>query len=203
MTACDFKDTPKQRPRRDAPPCTRNTRICAPETYYGADFQRALAQNRRQNQWIFDLADLPPALCPDETVYHSTPDWLLTRDLHRGTDNRYLVFFKDPALLSIRELGARHVAVLRAVATFLRRWLPAQEPEHHARFHSYFHYMPSVFQLHMHVSMRKAPESFRAHHMHHVLRNLARDGEWYHDTLIPCQNANPAKTHAHDRNKSA
>jgi hypothetical protein len=201
MAACDFKATPKLRPRRDCAPCTRHASICAPEAYYAADFQRLLAQNRRQNQWIFDLATLPH--CPGEKVYHSTPDWLLARDLHRGADNRYLVVFTDPALFSIRDLRAHHVAVLKAVAAHVRRWLPEQEPENHAKYHSYFHYMPSVFQLHMHVSMRKSPESFRAHHMHHILRNLARDGAWYRDALILCQNANPAKSHASDRNKLA
>jgi hypothetical protein len=202
MAACDFKATPKQRPRRESTPCTpctRNTSICAPEAYYAADFQRLLAQNRRQNQWIFDLATVPN--CPGEKVYHSTPDWLLARDLHRGADNRYLVIFKDPDLFSIRDLRARHVQVLRDVAAFLKRWLPAQEPAHHSRYHSYFHYMPSVFQLHMHVAMRRAPESFRAHHMHHVLRHLGRSDTWYKDALILCTTANPAKLRLYDRNK--
>jgi hypothetical protein len=45
---------------------------------------------------------------------------------------------------------------------FLKQWLPAQEPVLHAKYHMYFHYMPSVFQLHMHVSMRKAPDAAAA-----------------------------------------
>jgi hypothetical protein len=206
MSACDFKAGQKQRAGarrdpRDAAPCTRNASICAPEAYYGAEFQRLLEQNRRQNQWIFDLATLPH--CPGETVYHSASEWLLARDLHRGADSRYLVVFRDPGLYSIRDLRAQHLRVLADVAKFLRRWLPAQEPEHHAKYHLYFHYMPSVFQLHMHVAMRRAPESFRAHHLRHVLRNLKRDGDWYRDALILCQHANPAKLHPYDRNKLA
>jgi len=134
-------------------------------------------------------------------VYHSTPDWLLARDLHRGADNRYLVVFTDPALFSIRDLRADHVPVLRAVAAHIKRWLPAQEPENHAKYHSYFHYMPSVFQLHMHVSMRRSPDSLRVHRVHHVMRNLAQHPAWYKDALILCQTANSLKSCWPEHNK--
>ena len=201
MTSCDFKTRKKERKKTDGASCIRNASICSPDAYYDPGFQKVLADNRRQNQWIFDLMTLPD--CPGEKVFHDTPDWLLARDLHRGADNRYLVVFRDTQLFCLRDLRARHVAMLRGLLSFLRQWLRAQEPLLHSKYHMYFHYLPSVFQLHMHVSMRKSPESFRAHHMHHVLRNLARDGAWYRDALILCQNANPAKSHASDRNKLA
>lgn len=198
MSSCDFKVHMKDRKRREAAPCARHT-ICAPETYHDAGFQKLLLENRRQNKWIFDLMDVPN--CPGEKVYHSTPDWLLARDLHKGTDNRYLVVFKDKELYSIRELRSRHIDTLKAVVAFLAKWLPEQEPVHHRKYSMYFHYMPSVFQLHMHVSMRKSLESFRAHHMHHVLRNLATRDAWYRDALILCQNATPFKSRPMNHNK--
>ena len=101
MSSCDFKVHTKERKKREPVPCARHT-ICAPETYYDAGFQKLLLENRRQNKWIFDLMDVPN--CPGEKVYHSTDEWLLARDLHKGTDNRYLVVFKDKDLYSIREL---------------------------------------------------------------------------------------------------
>ena len=198
MSSCDFKVHMKDRKRREAAPCARHT-ICAPETYHDAGFQKLLLENRRQNKWIFDLMDVPN--CPGEKVYHSTPDWLLARDLHKGTDNRYLVVFKDKELYSIRELRSRHIDTLKDIVAFLAKWLPEQEPVHHKKYSMYFHYMPSVFQLHMHVSMRKSLESFRAHHMHHVLRNLASHDAWYKDALILCQNATLFKSRLTNHNK--
>ena len=60
----------------------------------------------------------------------------------------------------------------------------------------YFHYLPSVFQLHMHVRQIPStadigPDSTtrglnfdRIHMLRHVLRNLERDGTWYSTALI-------------------
>jgi hypothetical protein len=199
MTSCDFKTRKKERRKNESACCLRHTNICSPETYYDAGFQKLLVENRRQNQWIFDLMTIPD--CPGETVFHDTPDWLLARDLHRGPDNRYLVVFRDTQLFCIRDLRARHVGMLRSLVAFLRDWLPVQEPQLHSKYHLYFHYMPSVFQLHMHVSMRKAPDSLRAQHVHHVIRNLLLADTWYKDALILCPSTPLSKPRSGDLTK--
>jgi hypothetical protein len=199
MTSCDFKPCPKDSKKRPGASSARPAAICTPEAYYDRGFQQVLAENRRQNRWIFDLMDSPS--CPGETVYHDTHAWLLARDVHRGTDNRYLVVFKDRTLCSMRDLRGQHVAVLQDVVAFLKDWMPLQEPEHHRKYRMYFHYMPSVFQLHMHVSMRRSPESLRVHRVHHVMRNLAERPSWYKDALILCQSTPPLKSHAPEHNK--
>ena len=192
MASCEFKTRKKERRRNDSACCIRNTSICSPDAYYDPSFQKQLADNRRHNQWIFDLISMPN--CPGETVFHDTSEWLLARDLHRGSDNRYLVVFREQDLYCIRDLRARHVRMLRQLLSFLRRWLPVQEPLLHSKYHLYFHYMPSVFQLHMHVSMRKAPDSLRAQDVHHVIRNLEHTDTWYRDALILCSSTGLAKS---------
>ena len=199
MTSCDFKTRKKERKKKESACCLRHTNICSPETYYDAGFQKLLVENRRQNQWIFDLMTIPD--CPGETVFHDTPEWLLARDLHRGPDNRYLVVFRDTALFCIRDLRARHVGMLRSLVAFLRDWLREQEPLLHAKYHMYFHYMPSVFQLHMHVSMSKAPDSLRAQDVLHVIRNLRLSDTWYHNALILCPSTSLTKTRSNDLTK--
>jgi hypothetical protein len=92
--------------------------------------------------------------------------------------------------------------MLRAMWVKVSRFVRARHANH-AAFRYYFHYMPSVFQLHMHVSMRKSLESFRAHHMHHVLRNLHSHDAWYRDALILCQNAHLTKSRSTNHNKMA
>ena len=199
MTSCDFKTRKKERKKTDTASCIRNASICSAETYYDPAFQRLLVENRRQNQWIFDLMTIPD--CPGEKVFHDAPDWLLARDLHRGPDNRYLVVFRDEQLFCIRDLRARHVGMLRGLLSFLRRWLPEQEPLLHSKYHMYFHYRPSVFQLHLHVSMRKAPDSLRAQDVQHVIRNLEQAGTWYKDALILCNSGGLAKSRPCDLTK--
>ena len=199
MTSCDFKTRKKERRKNESACCLRHTNICSPETYYDGAFQKLLVENRRQNQWIFDLMTIPD--CPGETVFHDTPEWLLARDLHRGPDNRYLVVFRDTQPFCIRDLRARHVGMLRRLVAFLRDWLPVQEPQLHSKYHLYFHYMPSVFQLHMHVSMRKAPDSLRAQHVHHVIRNLLLADTWYKDALILCPSTPLTKSRPGDLTK--
>jgi hypothetical protein len=199
MTSCDFKTRKKERRKNESACCLRHTNICSPETYYDAGFQKLLVENRRQNQWIFDLMTIPD--CPGETVFHDTPEWLLARDLHRGPDNRYLVVFRDTQLYCIRDLRARHVGMLRGLLAFIREWLREQEPLLHAKYHMYFHYMPSVFQLHMHVSMRKAPDSLRAQDVLHVIRNLRLSDTWYHNALILCPSTPLTKTRSSDLTK--
>jgi hypothetical protein len=199
MTSCDFKTRKKDRKKTDGASCIRNASICSPDAYYDPGFQKVLADNRRQNQWIFDLMTMPD--CPGEKVFHDTPDWLLARDLHRGPDNRYLVVFRDTALFCIRDLRARHVAMLRGLLSFLRQWLRAQEPLLHSKYHMYFHYRPSVFQLHLHVSMRKAPDSLRAQDVHHVIRNLEHTDTWYRDALILCNSCGLGKSRPSDATK--
>ena len=197
MTSCHFNANPKDKKKRE--PSCASAVICAPENYYDKQFQKWLLENRRQNQWIFNL--MTNGCCPGETVYHNTSEWLLARDLHRGTDNRYLVIFKDEDLHSIRNLRAEHIDMLKGITAFLKKWLPAQEPVHHKKYLLYFHYMPSVFQLHMHVSMRKAPDSLRVHQVHNVVRNLSQRDTWYKDALILCPSTNPVKSRSLDPNK--
>jgi hypothetical protein len=100
-----------------------------------------------------------------------------------------------------RNLRARHVGMLRGLLAFIREWLREQEPLLHAKYHMYFHYMPSVFQLHMHVSMRKAPDSLRAQDVQHVIRNLELSGTWYRDALILCSGGALAKSRPSDLTK--
>lgn len=183
MTSCDLKACQKERKKKQAS-YTVNHIICTPESYYDIHFQKSVIDNRKQNQWIFDL--MRSTTSPGEKIYHSTRDWLLALDLHRGADNRYLVIFKDESLHTIRDLRVQHIDVLKDVVAYIKKWLPAQEPLCHEKYHMYFHYMPSVFQLHMHVSMRKSADTCRAHHVQHVLRNLSQNDSWYKDALILC-----------------
>jgi hypothetical protein len=194
MTSCDFKTRKKDRKRTEHACCIRNTSICCPEAYYEPAFQKLLLENRRQNQWIFDLMSIPD--CPGEKVFHDTPQWLLARDLHRGTDNRYLVVFKDTALRTIRDLRQHHLPLLHEINTRVRAWLRETQQ---GCFGMYFHFLPSVFQLHLHVRDKSfSRKHVRMQPLQNVMGNLAKTSMYYKDALIMtkyCKMFQKAETH--------
>jgi hypothetical protein len=66
-------------------------------------------------------------------------------------------------------------------------------------FSVFFHYMPSVFQLHLHVNMQSEYISTeRAHHLSHVIGNIQRNSEYYMQALIltkMCKTLKRSQTH--------
>ena len=159
--------------------------ICFPEQYYHKAMQHVIAANRRHRDqaWIFSLIN-GTAKHDREVIYIDTERWLLCS--HPESDARFLVVFKDLRLHSIRDLRQRHVAMLRdvnrQVAAFLRDRFAGGVPE----FKFFFHYMPSVFQLHMHVCVQHTGDTLRIHSLQSVLYRLKIDNLWFQQALILC-----------------
>jgi hypothetical protein len=101
-------------------------------------------------------------------------------------ERRYLVIFKDTALHSLRHLRAGHLDLLDCIERAVRAFLLVEHPQRHKEFQCYFHYMPSVFQLHMHVCIAKATDAGRVHGLGLVRRNLNVKSSWYRDALMLC-----------------
>jgi hypothetical protein len=98
---------------------------------------------------------------------------------------RYLVIFKDESLCTLRDLRAEHTGVLQHIQEVVRKFLYKQHPKTWHLYRIFFHYMPSVFQLHAHVSARRnSPAKSRQHYLLQVLQNLSRDSMFYHKCLI-------------------
>jgi len=159
--------------------------ICCPEQYYNKATQHAIAANRRHRDqaWIFDLVS-GAAKHEREVIYIDTDGWLLCS--HPDSDARFLVVFKDVRLHSMRDLRQEHVSLLldvnRKVAAFLRRRFPKDHP----KFKFFFHYLPSVFQLHMHVCQQHTGDALRIHSMQSVIHRLNTDSLWFQKALILC-----------------
>ena len=158
--------------------------VCAPELYYSAEVQSFVKVQRTDpsKTWIFQLID-GTYNRSEETVLLSTADWVLCIDRHPGSDRRYLVVFKDRTLHTIRDLRQCHVAMLIDMQRQVLRKLKEIDPRSHA-FQWFFHYFPSVFQLHLHISSRMQSTNVRVQKLRHVLRNLLQDTMWYHDALL-------------------
>jgi hypothetical protein len=92
------------------------------------------------------------------------------------------VIFKDEDLMTIRDLREQHLPMLEEIYSTVLRWI---ESKHRQKYFLYFHYMPSVFQLHLHVnSNQQHINASRAHFLSTVLRNLRQNSEHYKTALI-------------------
>jgi hypothetical protein len=82
------------------------------------------------------------------------------------------------------------------VRTTVSAWLKSR---HKHKYYMYFHYMPSVFQLHLHVNSNVQHINWdRAHLMNTVTANLHKDSQYYAKALIMtkmCKTIRSANAH--------
>jgi hypothetical protein len=171
--------------------------ICSPEIYYAQLFQDFLHTERNSiaSKWIFDIID--NTFAPKrEQIFMQTEKWCLCADQHHGHDTRYLVIFKDVQLWTIRDLRDHHVELLVDVRDRVTDWL---RTKHKKNFHMFFHYMPSVFQLHLHVTSKAQYINMnRAHFLSWVIKNLKKNSHHYTQALLltsSCRTIKRAETH--------
>jgi hypothetical protein len=162
----------------------RASSICCPELFFSDAFRNKIEANRAHanQQWIFDL--IRGEFAANEFVFVDEPEWILVQgNSHVSQEVRYLVIFKDKALHTIRDLRQRHLAMLRAMWVKVSRFVRARHANH-AAFRYYFHYMPSVFQLHLHVCCNVSADINRTQPLSCVMRNIETLDTWYRDALI-------------------
>jgi hypothetical protein len=149
------------------------------------DAFRSKVETNRANasqRWIFDL--IRGEFAPSELVFLNEAEWMLVQGkAHTLYETRYLVIFKDTELHTIRDLRQTHLPMLmdiwRKVTLFIATRHGAD-----AAFKQYFHYLPSVFQLHMHVCSSSALDVNRTQRLSCVVRNIRAVDTWYRDALI-------------------
>lgn len=113
-----------------------------------------------------------------------------------GNDVRYLVVFKDTTLKTIRDLRPKHLPLLDEIKTRVQAWLCERQK---SGFCMYFHYVPSVFQLHLHVREKSScRQHIRIQPLQNVMNNMTKTPTYYKDALIMtkfCKTLQKAETH--------
>lgn len=158
--------------------------ICDSCTYWAAGMQKYIAERQDDDdkQWIYDL--IANKEMRNETIFVDTDELLLCKDIHPGLDDRYLLIFRDKSLKTIRNLEGRHVGLLLRAQNVVRSFLQSMR-ENNKNWYIFFHYTPSVFQLHAHVStLRHNLDNSRKHPLACVIRNLQKDGNYYKTAMI-------------------
>ena len=154
--------------------------ICCPDCFYDSEIQNAIQQSccALENQWIYNINE-----AHDETVLHDECDFVICTDRPDEEMKTILVIFKDTDLKTIRDLRAKHIPILFRARDMALRLSSQKNP---ATIQSvYFNYMPSVFQLHMHISeVVSSTCHVRAHRFNEVIRNLRKRDLYYKEALI-------------------
>lgn len=163
--------------------------ICCPSTYSSRSMQNYIKENRTDHgqKWIFDLIDMKYR--STEIILMRTAMWTLCRDA-QNTQNKWLVVFHDTSLHSIRDLRASHIQMLLDSQQRCQTELERRNIVNHTNeVLFFFHYHPSVYQLHMHVYVQDMSNSeskphIRRHLLQQVVRNLLQDSDYYVNAMI-------------------
>lgn len=163
--------------------------ICTPSSYFSSHMQQLIKKNRLENEWIFDIIRNEHKIEPIQNCVIKMPEWTLV--VHQSDSRpKYLVVFHDESLQSMRDLRGKHVPLLVSIYKHISAAFKAN-PQHFKLktkpelCRIYFHYWPSVFQLHAHVVFYSSQHSnARCHEFKHVIRNLIKDGEWYSKAMM-------------------
>lgn len=160
--------------------------LCVPETFYTPRMQQFIIQRCGDidKQWIYFMIEGKP-LKKEEEIFETHPSWLLCKDIHQGHDFRMLVIFKDPELKTLRDLRREHLPLLFEVKRGVTEYLLKHITGNVHNFKIYFHYTPSVYQLHAHVSIPgQYYNHWRTHNINHVISNIKSNTNHYRDAII-------------------
>jgi hypothetical protein len=159
-----------------------NSILCCGIQYQSLHVQTQISRitEKQSHQWIYCLE------CqPNEQIFLNNKNWLLATDKHPGVDSRYLIIYKNLSLKTIRDLRYEHIPMLLDSYRSSISYLKTHEIASPQKFYVFFHYIPSVFQLHAHITLIKSTRNQdRVHEMKHIIRNLQRNTFWYRDAII-------------------
>lgn len=170
--------------------------MCSPELYFGSKFQRFVRNECmfENSQWIYKIIrnELHGM---NEIIFLNEPEWLLCANKPSSEYSSFLVIFKDCNLKSIRDLRESHIDLLSNINNVVTAWLKENKLK---KYHFFFHYMPSTFQLHMHVAAQSNKVDIRRQPLSTVIQNLRMDTLYYRKALIVtrfCKTLKRSETH--------
>jgi diadenosine tetraphosphate (Ap4A) HIT family hydrolase len=113
-----------------------------------------------------------------ERVLVNEDEFMILPDSEHNDPGHLLVLFKDVKLTCLRELRGEHVALLQKVQERVKALSNSDCKM------MYFHYPPSVWQLHLHVvntsdGLRTTNDMQKVHFLSDVMQHLVIDSDFY------------------------
>jgi m7GpppX diphosphatase len=147
-------------------------------------------------QWVFDIIDGKKE--KDQVLYQDDDFVLLPSDKWKNNnilEMRLLAFFTNKKLKSIRDLTGSNIKLLEKVKNKACEIIKNKYKLDEEHLKIFFHYRPSVWQLHLHFLnleyKTKSSSIEKSHEVHTVIENLKIDTNYYKKVGIYCyQNSN-------------
>lgn len=161
---------------------------CTPQIAFGDKMSNYILsqQNNSKKKWIYEIL---AGTREQDSILHDDRDFLLLPDTHALNTNsvtNWLVIFKNPLLKSIRNLNANHIPMLQKCKHICIRKLTQKTDAVNFKQNQimfYFHYLPSIFQLHLHIcapyGQYTTNDLYKIHPLENVISNLSIDTDYY------------------------
>ena len=161
------------------------------DDYINNILPRALKINNKQ--WLIDLFDRKKTR--DRIVYEDD-DFIFIHDIKWNGENKWelrmLAFFRDPNLHSMRDLTGKHLPLLKKVKKICLDYIEKNFGLVEDQLKLFFHYRPSIWQLHLHFNclfLKNSSSSIeRAHSLYSIMENLELDSDYFKKIKIHCFN---------------
>jgi len=147
----------------------------------------------RNRQWIYDIFD---GKKEQDRILYQDDDFVLIPDIKwdgkEKWELRVVAFFKDRELHSMRDLTADNLELLEKVKDTGSKIINEKFKLDENQLKIFFHYRPTVWQLHMHfhcLFLKHTSSSIeRAHSIYSVIENLKLDSDYFKKVKIHCFN---------------
>ena len=172
---------------------TRNTRHvvqCTPEIAFSPRMLRYIQsqQQHTRKQWVYEILDKKREV---ECVLYEDEHIVLLPDTEvkdASCQVNLLAIFKDKSLHTIRNLEGKHVPMLRSVLSKCLAHIVETTGVGLSNVMAYFHYLPSVFQLHAHFcapyGQYTTLDVCKVHTIENVISNLLIDPSYYQKVTL-------------------
>jgi len=158
---------------------------CTPDFAFSEEMQSYVDNqiNMPRKQWIYDVIS---GERESENVLLEDNDVVFLPDTHALNDGKtinWLAIMKDRSLKSLRDLRGRHVKLLKRIRLQCTEFIMATTGWKRHNIMAYIHYLPSVFQLHIHFCAPYGSyttlDVLKVHPLDTVISNLEIDPEYY------------------------
>lgn len=120
----------------------------------------------------------------ERNILYSDNDFVLVPDI-LWTDQsnikelHCISIFKNPNLMSIRDLNSSSIELLNKIVKISKKTLKENYNINEDNIDIYFHYHPSIWQLHLHFVNRLVKDNHKKYYFSEIVNNLLSDSDYY------------------------
>jgi len=158
---------------------------CTPSIAFSKEMQDYidLQVNSNKNKWIYDILD---GKKEKDSILLETDEFVFLPDTHAVNDNyiyNWLAIVKDRRLRTLRDLDAEHIPMLKRIKMACVDYIQGVTQYNSHNIMAYVHYLPSVYQLHIHFcapyGCYTTMDALKIYPLDSIISNLQIDGSYF------------------------